>query len=68
MERLSRLSGYSFDTAYLNNQVKWQLELKALLQAEADGNGNRLLRLYAGKYYPYTLEQIDRADSVFNTL
>ena len=68
LDRLNRLSGYSFDTAFLNSQIEWQEQMKSLLQSEADRSDNRALRIFAGKYYPYTISNMEKADSILQTL
>ncbi|WP_158568861.1 DUF4142 domain-containing protein [Chitinophaga silvisoli] len=61
---LRSLSGHSFDTAYINAQIKDHIETIALFQQEADSSSMTQLKAYAGKYLPKLKMHLQMADSI----
>lgn len=64
MVRLNSLSGYSFDTAYINSQVKDHQKTITIFQMELNDGDNQSLRNYAGKYLPNIQLHLQKADSL----
>lgn len=68
MTRLNTLSGYSFDTAYINSQVKDHQKTITLFQNEiSDGNSDSVQN-YATKYLPHIQMHLQTADSLSSKL
>lgn len=65
---LNTLSGYTFDTAYINAQVKDHQQTVALFQLEADSSKQLQLKAYATKYLPKIKMHLQKADSIANAL
>jgi putative membrane protein len=68
MTRLNSLSGYSFDTAYINSQVKDHQKTVTLFQAEIINGNNDIVQNYATKYLPHIQMHLQKADSLSITL
>jgi putative membrane protein len=64
MARLNTLTGYEFDTAYMNSQVKDHLNTLTLFQTEVYGGRNESIKGYAIKYAPHIQMHLIKADSV----
>lgn len=64
MARLSSLSGYSFDTAYINSQLKDHAKTVDLFNTEINGGNNQQLRSYAQQYLPHIQMHYAKADSI----
>jgi putative membrane protein len=62
--KLQGMSGYSFDTAYINSQIKDHDEAIALFQEEATGGDDKQLRNYAARYLPHLHMHREKIDSV----
>jgi putative membrane protein len=65
---LMSLQGYSFDTAYINSQVRDHERTIALFETEADDGNNERLRNYANEMLPHLREHLEHADSLANVL
>jgi putative membrane protein len=61
---LSGLSGYSFDTAYINAQIKDHEATVALFRKEVDSTSQPQLKAYAQKYLPKIEMHLAMADSI----
>lgn len=64
MVRLNSLSGYSFDTAYINSQVKDHQKTLSIFQMEVSSGNNTTVRNYANKYLPHIQMHLQSADSL----
>ena len=62
--QLGTLSGYAFDSVYINSQVVDHQENIALFQTERDNGTNQRLREYAGSLLPNLQIHLQRADSI----
>ncbi len=62
------LSGYSFDTAYINSQVKGHQEVAALFEKETNDGKEARLKNYAEKLLPHIRMHLTRADSIRKVL
>jgi putative membrane protein len=67
-QKLQSLSGYSFDTAYINSQVKDHAAAIMLFDTEAKSGDQRKVRAYAQKYLPHIIHHKHMADSIANKL
>ncbi|MEZ2440524.1 DUF4142 domain-containing protein [Chitinophaga sp. RCC_12] len=65
---LLSLSGYSFDTAYMNAQIMDHQATVALFQAELDSGQQVNLKAYASKYLPAIKMHLMMADSIAGVL
>lgn len=68
MVRLSSLSGYSFDTAYINSQVKDHQKTISIFQMEISSGNNTSVRNYANQYLPHIQMHLQKADSLRTAL
>jgi putative membrane protein len=68
MTRLNSLSGFAFDTAYMNSQVKDHLKTLTLFQTEMNAGNQSSIRNYANTYEPHIMMHLQRADSIRQTL
>jgi putative membrane protein len=66
--RLMTLSGYSFDTAYINSQVKGHQEAEALFESETTKGKEERLKNYASKTLPHIRMHLTKADSIQTVL
>jgi putative membrane protein len=62
--RLSGLSGYSFDTAYINSQVMDHNKAISLFENESTHGDDQSLKNYANKYLPHIRDHRELADSL----
>lgn len=67
-QRLMGLSGQSFDTAYMNSQIKDHQVNIALFQKEADSSKQPILKSYATKYLPKLKMHLQKADSIAQSM
>lgn len=65
---LRTLSGKTFDTAYINAQIKDHVATIALFQREADSSDLTQLKAYANKYLPKLKMHLQMADSIATVL
>lgn len=68
MTYLNTLSGYSFDTAYINSQVKDHQKTIDFFQMEINNGKNQQIRSYANQYLPHIQMHFNRADSIRRAL
>lgn len=68
MTYLNSLSGYSFDTAYINSQVKDHQKTINIFQTEINGGRHQRIRSYANEYLPHIQMHFNRADSIRRVL
>jgi putative membrane protein len=68
MVRLNSLSGHSFDTAYMNSQVKDHQKTVMIFQTETSDGNNRRVRDYANTYLPHIQMHLQKADSLANAI
>jgi putative membrane protein len=68
MVRLNSLSGHSFDTAYINSQVRDHQKTLTIFQSEINGGNNQSVRNYANQYLPHIQMHLQRADSISRNL
>jgi putative membrane protein len=64
MTYLNTLSGYSFDTAYINSQLRDHQKTITIFQMEIDGGQHQRIRSYANEYLPHIQMHYNRADSI----
>jgi putative membrane protein len=67
-QQLNTLSGYSFDTAYINSQVRDHQLMITLYQTENTSGQDQQLKAHASKHIPHLQEHYVMADSIANTL
>lgn len=67
-QHLMTLSGYTFDTTYINGQIKDHQHTIALLESMANSADLQQLRDYANKYLPKVRMHLEKADSIKLTL
>ena len=68
MTRLNSLTGFAFDTAYINSQVKDHQKTLAVFQSEVSAGKNDNVRNYANKYLPHIQMHLQKADSLSTAL
>lgn len=68
MVYLNSLSGYSFDTAYMNSQVRDHLKTLNIFQMELSGGQHQRVRNYAQNYLPHIQMHYHKADSLARAL
>ena len=68
MTRLNSLSGYSFDTAYMNSQVKDHQKTIDFFQTEINGGQHQRIKSYANDYLPHIQMHFNKADSIRKAL
>jgi putative membrane protein len=64
MARLNSLSGHSFDTAYINSQVKDHQKTLGIFQTELTLGNHQQVKAYASKYLPHIQMHLQKADSL----
>ena len=62
--RLMGLSGFSFDTAYVNSQVVAHTQAEALFESQSNSGDDAALKSYAGKYLPHIRLHLQKSDSL----
>ena len=67
-EKLTGMSGFPFDTAYMNSQVKDHEKTIALFQTEIANGKDQEVKDYARKYLPHIQIHHHKADSIRKTL
>jgi putative membrane protein len=67
-EKLMRMDGFPFDTAYMNSQIKDHEKAIALFQTEISKGKDQEVKDYARKYLPHIQMHHHKADSIRNTL
>jgi putative membrane protein len=67
-QMLSGMSGYQFDTAYLNSQVKDHIDAIALYEQEAGMGQEQKLKDYAMKTLPHLRMHKAKVDSVLTVV
>jgi len=68
MMRLNGLSGRSFDTAYMNSQVRDHTVTLANFQNEINNGNHPTIRNYATQNAPHIQMHLQKADSISRTL
>jgi len=68
MARLNSLTGHSFDTAYINSQVKDHQKTLTIFQSEINDGDNSNVKNYANTYLPHIQMHLQKADSLSRTL
>lgn len=64
MARLNSLSGYSFDTAYINSQVKDHQKTVDIFEMEINEGNHQSVKAYASQYLPHIQMHLQKADSL----
>jgi putative membrane protein len=64
LARLDTLHGLSFDTAYINSQVRDHQSAVTLFQSEVSTGTNQAVKDYASKYLPHIQMHFNMADSL----
>lgn len=65
-QQLMSLSGYQFDSAYMQSQVNDHQAALNLFNTEKNNGKNSDVKGYANKYQPHIQDHLDMADSVLN--
>ena len=65
---LQTLSGHTFDTAYINAQVKDHMATIAIFQQELSGGNNAQVKAYAFKHLPAIQTHLQEAQSIQQSL
>jgi putative membrane protein len=68
MTRLNSLTGFAFDTAYMNSQVKDHQKTLTIFQSEVSSGNNMNVQTYASTYLPHIQMHLQTADSLSKTL
>lgn len=68
MAYLNSLSGYSFDTAYINSQIKDHQKTINFFQMEINNGNHQQIRAYANEKLPHIQMHFNRADSIRKAL
>jgi putative membrane protein len=68
MARLNSLTGHSFDTAYINSQVKDHQKTLTIFKSEINDGDNSNVKNYANTYLPHIQMHLQKADSLSRTL
>lgn len=68
MSRLTALSGYSFDTAYINQQIKGHAKTVGIFNTEISNGENENIKGYAQQNLPHIQHHLERADSIRRAL
>ena len=68
MARLNTLTGRSFDTAYMNSQVRDHQKTLNIFQMEITDGNHRSVRDYANRYMPHIQMHYLKADSIARRL
>lgn len=63
-QRLSTLSGYDYDTAYINAQVKDHQKVIQMMQTEISNGQQTGVKGYANRYLPHIQMHLTMADSI----
>lgn len=67
MARLDSLTGISFDTVYINSQVRDHQKTVNIFQTEISNGNNSTVRNYANTYLPHIQMHLQTADSLSKT-
>lgn len=67
-QQLMTLSGYSFDTAYINSQVRDHQTMITLYQTQNTSGQDQELKAHASRHIPHLQEHYVMADSIANTM
>jgi putative membrane protein len=67
-DQLMNLSGYAFDSAYMQSQITDHQKTVALFESETTNGSEARLKAYAGKYLPHIREHLAMADSIRNVI
>jgi putative membrane protein len=68
MQRLSTLSGYSFDTAYMNSQIIGHQKTLNIFQMEMNNGQNMWVKNFANRNVGMIQQHYNMADSIRRTL
>ena len=68
MTYLNSLTGRSFDTAYINSQVKDHQKTIDIFQTEINSGQHQQIRAYANEYLPHIQMHYNKADSIRKAL
>ncbi len=68
MARLNSLSGYSFDTAYINSQIKDHAKTLDVFNTEINGGNNQSIKSFATDNIGHIQEHYNKADSIRRNL
>lgn len=63
-QQLMMMSGYMFDTAYINGQIKDHQATIALLEMAEDSSNQESIRDYAEKYLPKVRMHLEHAQAI----
>jgi putative membrane protein len=67
-QKLTTMTGYAFDTAYMHSQIKDHETAMSLFQAEVSAGKDQVLKNYTSKYLPHIEMHHHKADSIVKTL
>ncbi|MBT1701772.1 DUF4142 domain-containing protein [Chryseosolibacter indicus] len=66
--RLSSLTGYQFDTAYINSQVRDHQKTLTIFNTQISSGKDRQVKDYANKYQPHIQMHFNEATEIKNSL
>jgi putative membrane protein len=67
-QRLSTMSGYSFDTAYMRSQVMDHETAEALFEDHVNNGRDEQVKGYSTKYLPHIRMHLEEATSILSSL
>jgi putative membrane protein len=67
-QQLMALSGYSFDSLYMNSQIMDHENTLSIFEQERTQGTEQSVKDYANKYYPHIQTHYDQADSIMGVL
>lgn len=67
-QQLMTLTGYQFDTAYINSQVRDHQKMITLFQTQNTAGQDQQLRAYSSKHLPHIQMHYEMADSIAATM
>ncbi|MGZ3845416.1 MAG: DUF4142 domain-containing protein [Flavisolibacter sp.] len=68
MTRLNSFTGHSFDTAYINSQLRDHQNTLTIFQTEISGGNNSSVKNYANMYVSHIQMHLQKADSLSRAL
>lgn len=66
--QLLTLTGYQFDTAYMNSQVRDHQKMITLFESQINSGNDQQVKAYANKYLPHIQMHLTEATTIANSL
>lgn len=67
-EQLLAMTGHTFDSAYMSNQITAHQKTITLFEKQAASGNDARLKDYANKYLPSVMMHLHKADSIFSVI